>query len=66
MSREIEILNFIRAFIAENTYPPTYQEIAEGVGVSKGAGVTRPLAALKREGLIDYEKGRYGSLRVTQ
>lgn len=46
------ILAFIEAFTAENKYPPTYEEIRSGLGISSKSLVNYHLAALENAHLI--------------
>jgi repressor LexA len=47
------VLEFVEAFLAENGYPPTYDEIKAAVGLSSKSHVNYYLQALEKEGLIE-------------
>jgi repressor LexA len=48
-----EILGFVGAFLNDNGYPPTYDEIREAVGLSSKSHVDYYLQALEEDGLIE-------------
>ncbi len=52
------ILNFIREFVARNNYPPTYEEIRVGLGLSTKSLVDYHLRRLERNDLISIEPGK--------
>lgn len=49
--RQRDVYDFITRYHDQSGYPPTYQEIADEIGVSKTA-VTVHLRALERKGYI--------------
>ena len=55
-SRQERILDFIRAFVEDNGYPPTIREIGKSVGISSTSVVNYNLNVLKQKGLL--ERGR--------
>lgn len=46
------VLNFIRAYIRKNGFPPSMREIGDGVGLSSLSSVTHQLDRLEIEGKI--------------
>jgi repressor LexA len=50
--KQHETLAFIRDYIAEHCYSPTFQEIADGIGVRSKSGVHRLISGLEERGLI--------------
>jgi SOS-response transcriptional repressor LexA len=55
--RQMQLLDFIRAFIAENRVPPTQQQMGDHLRTSRG-NVNRMIAILERNGLIwRFSKG---------
>jgi repressor LexA len=48
-----EILRFLAAYLDDNGYPPTYDEIKTAVGLSSKSHVNYYLQALEEEGLIE-------------
>ena len=50
--RRQQVLNFIRQFIAENHYAPTYEEIRIGLGMSTKSLVDYHLNHLEAAGYI--------------
>lgn len=51
-ARQRQTYDFIRTFMAKNSYAPTLQEIASALGISGNLGVLRHLDALERQGMI--------------
>jgi SOS-response transcriptional repressor LexA len=60
----LEIYQFVLAFIAAETWAPTYDEIMAGVGRSKST-VVQHLDALERDGLIERGTG-HRMIRIPQ
>jgi len=48
-----DVLEYVQAFVGDNGYPPTYDEIREAVGLSSKSHVNYYLQALEDEGLIE-------------
>jgi len=55
--RQLEIVRFIRDYIAERDYAPTYQEIADHLGVSRPT-VFEHIEALQSKGALTREPTR--------
>lgn len=52
-AKQLDILNYVRAHLRVNGYPPTRQEIANAFGFSSANGVQQHLVALKVKGLLN-------------
>ncbi len=63
-SRQKEILNFIKGFIAENKYPPSIREIAAAFGISS-SGAHDHVKALVRKGEINFSSNRSRAIEIT-
>jgi repressor LexA len=50
--KQQKILNFIRGFLEEKTYPPTIRDIVKGCGISSTSVADYNLAILERNGYI--------------
>ncbi len=60
-----ECLDFVRAYIAEHDgVSPSFQDIADGIGIASKSGVHRLIVALEERGLIQRMKDRARSLSV--
>ena len=57
MDREKMILDYIREYLAENGWAPTYQEIADAVDLKSKSDVGRYLRSLEKKGLIKRGDG---------
>ena len=57
MLRAIQVFEFIRRYIADNGWAPTYQEIADAVGLKSKSDVGRYLTRLEEKGLIKKGNG---------
>jgi len=59
--RQRELYDFISRFVAERGYPPSFEEIAEGLGLNSLATVHKHVSNLeKKKGLLtrDYNRSR--------
>jgi SOS-response transcriptional repressor LexA len=58
--RQRDVLRFLRAFYAENGYPPTQREIARALGIKSPATVNMHLRRLASLGEVErlYRGGR--------
>jgi repressor LexA len=64
--RQQQVYDFLVAYLADNSYPPTLQEIARHLHVSGNLGVLRHLKALERAGLISRTPGSSRSIALTR
>ena len=51
-AQQLKLLNFIRAFVAEREYSPSYQEMRAFMGLATASGVHRLVHALERGGHV--------------
>lgn len=61
-----DVLDFIRAFIAERGYSPTVREIQTGLSFSSPSMVQSRLAALRAGGEIDWVPGLTRTIRILE
>ena len=54
--RQQSILDFIRKFSLESSYPPTIREIGKAVGISSTSVVNYNLTVLEKKGLIERDR----------
>jgi len=64
--KEHELLEFLRAFIAEHGYAPSYDEMRTHLGLASKSGVNRLVVSLERQGRICREKDHPRSIRETR
>ena len=50
--RERQVLDFVERFYCEHKYSPSYQEIADALGMKSKGGIKDILASLARDGFI--------------
>jgi repressor LexA len=62
--RQLAMLDFIEGYIAENRYPPTYEEIRQGLGLSTKSLVNHHLNALEQAGYIERDRLTSRGLRL--
>ena len=62
--RQREIYDFIARFVAENRNSPSFEEIAEGTGLSSLATVHKHVTNLEKKGLLKREYNRSRSIDV--
>ena len=53
--RQMDVYNFIVAYITKNMYSPSVRDICKAIGINSTSAVWVHLEALKRWGLIDYQ-----------
>lgn len=58
------ILVFIKGYIKENEYPPTFEEIREAVGLLSKTTVHAHLHSLKKKGYLTFIDGSPRTIRV--
>ncbi len=63
--RQSEILKFIKGFVQEEDYSPSYREIAEGMGISSPATIHQHIQTLKTKGYLDLDPSSPRSLQLT-
>jgi len=63
-ARRQTLLDFIETFITEHSYPPTYEEIRQGLGLSTKSLVDHHLSALENAGYIERDRSTPRGLRL--
>lgn len=63
--RQTEILAFIRGFIGENDYAPSYREIAKSLSLSSVATVAEYICVLTQKGYLTKDSSCARSLQLT-
>ena len=58
--RQHEVLEFIAQFLSENEYSPSFEEIAEGLGLASIATVHKHLTALESIRAVPYDLEYHG------
>lgn len=64
--KQLEVLEFIRAFIREHHSPPTRGEIADGLGLKNRQGIDQHLRALETKGAIELIAGISRGIRLRE
>jgi len=64
MDKETEILNFIKEFVKEHGWAPTYNEIIEGTSLSSTSHVHYWLGKMESQHLIEHKPGSPRAIRV--
>ncbi|GAC1648416.1 MAG: transcriptional repressor LexA [Acidobacteriaceae bacterium] len=62
--RQREVVDFIQSFEGERNYSPSYQEIADGLGLRSIATVHKHIHNLKRKGLVKGDDNRSRAIEV--
>ena len=62
--RQQQIYDFIITYIEENLYPPTIQEIGEGVGLASKSSVFNHLLAIQNKGYIEVKNNSPRAIKV--
>ena len=64
--KQLEVLAFIRRFLANDGLPPTRGEIAEGLGLKNRQGIDQHLRALASKGAIELVPGISRGIRLRE
>lgn len=64
--RQADTLDFVRAYLARTGASPTYQQIADGIGLASKQGIHRLVVALEERGHIRRIPGRRQSIVVVE
>lgn len=64
--KQLEVLAFIRRFMANDGLPPTRGEIAEGLGLKNRQGIDQHLRALETKGAIELVPGISRGIRLRE
>ena len=64
--RQRRIYDFIRDFIQETGYPPSFREIGEHVGLKSPSTVDHHMKRLRELGVLRYEDGKSRSILLTE
>lgn len=64
--RQLELLEYIRSYVEENRYAPSYRNIMAHLGLKSTATIHKHIQALKRKGLLSNEKSCGRSLALTE
>lgn len=64
--RQREILDYVRGFIGQHGYAPSYREIGEYFGLRSSATVAEHVETLKSKGYLEGEGGASRSLMVAE
>jgi repressor LexA len=63
--RQSEILNFIKNFVKDSDYAPSYREIGEALGISSPATIHQHVQTLKSKGFLDLDGNAPRSMALT-
>jgi len=63
--RQTEILSFIKGFIGENDYAPSYREIAASLDLSSVATVAEYISVIEQKGYLTKQEGSARSIQLT-
>ena len=55
--RQKQVLEFIKGYVAQNEYPPSFRDISAHLGITGNAAVLSHLEALERKGYIRRDTG---------
>jgi repressor LexA len=63
--RQSEVLNFVKSFVKDYDYAPSYREIAEACGISSPATIHQHIQTLKSKGFLQLDPSAPRSLALT-
>ncbi len=62
--KQAEVLDFVKEFLANHAYAPSYREVAKGLGLSSPATVFEHIRALHAKGYLRLDKGAARSVEL--
>ncbi len=65
-NKQREVLEQLLAFVAENNYPPSIQQLCKLCGVSSTSTIHFHLSALKKKGLIDWNPAEKRAISIRE
>jgi len=63
--KQKSVLDYLRAYIEDHTYAPSYREIAEHLGLKSVATVSEHIETLERKGFLSKDRLEARSIQVT-
>lgn len=63
--RQAQILEYIKNFISENNYAPSYREIGRHFNLTSTATIAEHIESLKAKGHLDHEENLARSIQIT-
>lgn len=63
-SRQNEVLDYIKSYIAKHGYPPAVREIGKALGLSSPATIQSHILALENKGYIKKANSKYRTLEI--
>ena len=63
-SRQNDVLNYVKNYIANHGYPPSVREIGKALGLNSPATIQSHLNALETKGYIKKTSSKYRSLEI--
>jgi repressor LexA len=60
------MLQYIRRYIREHGYSPSYEEMKDGIGIKSKSGVSRIVIALAERGFINRLPNRARAIEVVR
>lgn len=64
--RQRDLLDFIGAYMATESFAPSYQEMADGIGLRSKSGIHRLLDGLEERGLIQRLPNRARCVEILE
>lgn len=64
VKRRLRIMYFIKNYLNENGYPPSFREIGVAVGLASSSTVKTHMDILKKQGLITFNPSSPRTIRV--
>lgn len=62
--QQLELLRFIKTFIAQRGYSPSFEEMKQGIGLKSKSGIHRMIISLERQGQIRRLRNRHRALEL--
>jgi repressor LexA len=62
--RQLLVLQFIKTYISVKGFPPSYQDIANGLGLRSRSNIHRIVHALREEKRISIDPHKFRTIKV--
>jgi repressor LexA len=64
--KQYEMLNVIKGYIMQHRYSPSLSDLRDILGKKSTSTIVAMLKILKRKNYIDYDAGKYRSIRIIE
>jgi repressor LexA len=63
-NKQTQVYDFIRAYAKIHGFPPSYADIAKGLGMKARSNIHRMVHKLRREGMLSLRSHKFRSVQI--